>query len=290
MHPSQHRTARRRRKRRGEREKEKHMWRTRGDSIGARGHVRIRHSRSPSGNINATSNAPRRGQGEAGAVFVGWWQYISSLQAPIPLAPSRSTAFSSAPSLALPCLQAGLSQGAGPRAPARGQLRGDTQQAGQGKGPPRPSQSICSLLKRSSEWKWGQEAGWSPPRSCAPTPHRRIQEVPSSVLVGSPPLRPSRPTRTYLSKADPWLWLLVRREKTLRSLRGRVGGDEGGVNPTSGGLSQEGLEGHMTWEPLTWQLPGTPASLLTHLGHPASPCPSLRFSSSPAYLAACPRS
>lgn len=74
---------------------------------------------------------------------------------------------------------------------------------------------------------------------------------------GSLSLRPSHPTRTYLSKADPWLWLLVRREKTLRSLRGRVGGDEGGVKPTSGGLSQEGLEGHMTWELLTWQLPGT---------------------------------
>lgn len=42
---------------------------------------------------------------------------------------------------------------------------------------------------------------------------------------------------SYLSSADPWLWLLVRREKTLRSLRGRVGGDEGGVKPTSGGLA-----------------------------------------------------
>lgn len=35
--------------------------------------------------------------------------------------------------------------------------------------------------------------------------------------------------RTHLSSAEPWLWLLVRREKTLRSLRVRRGGDEGGV-------------------------------------------------------------
>lgn len=55
-----------------------------------------------------------------------------------------------------------------------------------------------------------------------------------------PSPRPLCPTRAYLSKAEPWLWLLVRREKTLRSLRGRVGGEEGGVKPTSGGLSQEG--------------------------------------------------
>lgn len=160
------------------------------------------------------------------------------------------------------------------------------------------SQSICSLLKRGSKWKWGQEAGWSPPRSCAPTPHRRTQDVPFSVLVGSPSLRPSHPTRTYLSKADPWLWLLVRREKTLRSLRGRVGGDEGGVNPTSGGLSQEGLEVHMTWGPLTWQLSGTPGPSKSwssqHLSSfiwATQPLPAhLCFSSSPAYLAACPRS
>lgn len=56
---------------------------------------------------------------------------------------------------------------------------------------------------------------------------------------GPPSLRPCHPTRTHLSKADPWLWVLVRREKTLRSLRGRVGGDEGGVNPMSAGLSQK---------------------------------------------------
>lgn len=56
---------------------------------------------------------------------------------------------------------------------------------------------------------------------------------------GSPSLRHSRPTRTHLSKADPWLWVLVRREKTLRSLRGRVGGDEGGVKPMSAGLSRK---------------------------------------------------
>ena len=49
---------------------------------------------------------------------------------------------------------------------------------------------------------------------------------------GSLPPR-SRPPGSYLSSADPWLWWLVRREKTFRSLRGRVGGDEGGVNPTS---------------------------------------------------------
>lgn len=56
---------------------------------------------------------------------------------------------------------------------------------------------------------------------------------------GVPLLRHSHPSRTYLSKADPWLWVLVRREKTLRSLRGRVGGDEGGVKPMSAGLSQK---------------------------------------------------
>lgn len=49
---------------------------------------------------------------------------------------------------------------------------------------------------------------------------------------------------SYLSSADPWLWLLVSREKTLRSLRGRVGGDEGGVNPTSGGLASGDRERH----------------------------------------------
>lgn len=41
-----------------------------------------------------------------------------------------------------------------------------------------------------------------------------------------------------MSSAEPWLWLLVRREKTLRSLRGLVGGDEGGVKPTSEVLSR----------------------------------------------------
>lgn len=56
---------------------------------------------------------------------------------------------------------------------------------------------------------------------------------------GSPSLRHCHSSRTYLSKADPWLWVLVRREKTLRSLRGRVGGDEGGVKPMSAGLSQK---------------------------------------------------
>lgn len=80
------------------------------------------------------------------------------------------------------------------------------------------------------------------------------------LLHRCPSLRPSHPTLTYLSKADPWLWLLVRREKTLRSLRGRVGGDEGGVKPTSGGLSQEGSEEHMGWELLTWQLPNSSCS------------------------------
>lgn len=44
---------------------------------------------------------------------------------------------------------------------------------------------------------------------------------------------------SYLSSAEPWLWLLVRREKTLRSLRGLLGGDEGGVNPTSGVLEEK---------------------------------------------------
>lgn len=61
----------------------------------------------------------------------------------------------------------------------------------------------------------------------------------------TPPRPPPRPSdssprsRPYLSSADPWLWLLVRREKTFRSLRGRVGGDEGGVNPTSVDLAGE---------------------------------------------------
>lgn len=99
---------------------------------------------------------------------------------------------------------------------------------------------------------------------------------------GSPSLRCSHPTRTYLSRADPWLWLLVRREKTLRSLRGRVGGEEGGVKPTSGGLSQEGSEGHVTWELLTGNCLAQqglvqPVSFLTCLGHPASPCPCCPF-------------
>lgn len=89
---------------------------------------------------------------------------------------------------------------------------------------------------------------------------------------GSLSLRPPGPTRTYLSKADPWLWLLVRREKTLRSLRGRVGGDEGGVKPTSGGLSQEGLEGHVSWELLTRHLPSAPVHIqhLSRLSGPPS--------------------
>lgn len=58
------------------------------------------------------------------------------------------------------------------------------------------------------------------------------------------PLEGPLATGSYLSSADPWLWLLVRREKTLRSLRGRVGGDEGGVNPTSGGLASGDRERH----------------------------------------------
>lgn len=91
----------------------------------------------------------------------------------------------------------------------------------------------------------------------APTPTVGPDKV-LLLLHRCPSLRLSHPTSTYLSKADPWLWLLVRREKTLRSLRGRVGGDEGGVKPTSGGLGQEGSEEHMTWEPLTWQLPNCP--------------------------------
>lgn len=41
---------------------------------------------------------------------------------------------------------------------------------------------------------------------------------------------------THLSSAEPWLWLLVSREKTLRSFRIRRGGDEGGVYMVSGGL------------------------------------------------------
>lgn len=41
-----------------------------------------------------------------------------------------------------------------------------------------------------------------------------------------------------MSSAEPWLWWLVRREKTFRSFRGRRGGEEGGVYPTSGGLKE----------------------------------------------------
>lgn len=54
------------------------------------------------------------------------------------------------------------------------------------------------------------------------------------------------PHRSYLSSADPGLWLLVSREKTLRSFRGRVGGDEGGVNPTSVDLENQ-TEQHYEW-------------------------------------------
>lgn len=92
---------------------------------------------------------------------------------------------------------------------------------------------------------------------------------------------PKKKPHTHLSKAEPWLWLLVSREKTLRSLRGRVGGDEGGVKPTSGGLRQEGLEGRVIWGLLMRHLPNSSsshrhprawrASLLAYLGHPASP-------------------
>lgn len=91
---------------------------------------------------------------------------------------------------------------------------------------------------------------------------------------GFPSLRHSHPSRTHLSKADPWLWVLVRREKTLRSLRGRVGGEEGGVKPMSAGLSQR-IRGTHDLELLTWHLTGTRKN-----PGPQSP---------PAHVSACPR-
>lgn len=101
---------------------------------------------------------------------------------------------------------------------------------------------------------------------------------------GCPSVRHSHPTRTYLSKADPWLWLLVRREKTLRSLRGRVGGDEGGVKPMSAGLSQKDQRDTLGTAHLApdWHARAQTESFHAALGHSASPahvpiCPKLTW-------------
>jgi len=135
---------------------------------------------------------------------------------------------------------AGLSQRPGLRAPASGRLGGATQQAGQGKGPALPSQGICSSRRGAESKNGGRRLAGANPGPVLLHPTAGPGTCHLLLWNGSPSPRPSHPTRTYLSKADPWLWLLVRREKTLRSLRGRVGGDEGGVKPTSGGLSREG--------------------------------------------------
>lgn len=235
LHPSQCRTERRRR---GEREEEKHTWRTRREGRGAGEHVRIRHSKSPSGNVGAASKAPRAAArpaaGEAGRLEQHLWVGAgpsASWEPPCRLTPSCSIALSSGPSLAPLCLQAGLSQRPGLRAPAS-QDRARVQH-----GPCRAS--APSWRGAASENGSRRLAGANPGLVLL---HPAVGPGTCCLLLrhGSASLRPSRPTRTYLSKADPWLWLLVRREKTLRSLRGRVGGDEGGVKPTSGGLSQEG--------------------------------------------------